>query len=197
MNREFQFKDTFAGSGEPFAARGDRGSGASGSVEDLEDLVREGVVKWFRSDKGYGFVALSGGAEDAFLHLKALRAFGCESAAPGAKIKGVVQQGARGMQVTRVLAIEEPSAAHLSFGPHGGRREGRDLSSAVDLTGRVKWFDDVRGFGFVASDDFGRDVFVHCTVLGAAGLARLDQGQTVSMRVIETPKGREAVQVSL
>ena len=77
------------------------------------------------------------------------------------------------------------------------RRGERDLSSAVDLTGTVKWFDDVRGFGFVASDDFGRDVFVHCSVLGRSGVSRLDQGQTVSMRVIETPKGREAVQVVL
>jgi len=196
MNREFQFKDTFAETGEASAA-GDSCNGASGSAEDFEEFVREGVVKWFRSDKGYGFVALGGGAVDAFLHLKALRAFGCESAAPGAKIKAVVEHGARGMQVTRVLAIEESSTGHLPFGARSGRRDMRDLSSAVDLTGRVKWFDDVRGFGFVASDDFGRDVFVHCTVVDAAGLARLDQGQTVSMRVIETPKGREAVQVSL
>jgi CspA family cold shock protein len=197
MNREFQFQDTLAESAEAFTASGDGCTGASGSADDFEGIVHEGVVKWFRSDKGYGFVALSGGAEDAFLHLKALRAFGRESAAPGAKIKAVVERGARGMQVTRVLAIEESSASHLYFGVRSGRRDVRDLSSAVDLTGRVKWFDDVRGFGFVASDDFGRDVFVHCTVLDAAGLARLDQGQVVSMRVIETPKGREAVHVSL
>jgi CspA family cold shock protein len=40
-------------------------------------------------------------------------------------------------------------------------------------------------------------VFVHCSVLGPAGLSRLDEGQTVTMRVIETPKGREAIEVSL
>lgn len=192
MNSEFE-SNLLVESGAPFSAvkelRSDGGSG-----EDSEGLVREGVVKWFRIDKGYGFVALSG-TEDAFLHLKALRAFGREDTTPGAKIKVVVEHGARGIQVTRVLAIED--APQLSFAPRGGRRAPRDLSSAVDLTGTVKWFDDVRGFGFVASDDFGRDVFVHCTVLGAAGLGSLDQGQSVSMRVIETPKGREAVQVSL
>ena len=37
-----------------------------------------------------------------------------------------------------------------------------DLSSTMEITGKVKWFDDVRGFGFVAGDDFGRDIFVHC-----------------------------------
>lgn len=195
MSSAFEFKEVF--SGGSFAADGedlgpDPEVGVAG--EDLEDFACEGVVKWFRSDKGYGFVALSDRTEDAFLHLKALRAFGRESATPGAKIKVVVEQGARGVQVTRVLAIEE--VPQFSF-PSRGRREVRDVSSAVDLTGRVKWFDDVRGFGFVASDDYGRDVFVHCTVLGAAGVGRLDQGQTVSMRVIETPKGREAIQVSL
>ena len=193
MNRECEIEDVFVWGGEPFAGGDRERSGATGSVEILDELARDGVVKWFRSDKGYGFVALSGGTGDAFLHLKSLRAVGRESAAPGAKVRVVVEQGARGMQVTRVLAIEETSAARSA----SSRRGERDLSSAIDLTGRVKWFDDVRGFGFVASDDFGRDVFVHCTVLGAAGLARLDQGQTVSMRVVETPKGREAVRVSL
>jgi CspA family cold shock protein len=63
-----------------------------------------------------------------------------------------------------------------------------DPTTAIDLTGKVKWFDGSRGFGFVASDDLGRDVFVHSSVLGAAGVTKLAEGQTVSMRVVETPK---------
>ena len=70
-----------------------------------------------------------------------------------------------------------------------------DPSSAFDLTGKVKWFDDARGFGFVASDDFGRDVFVHSTTLCASGVSGLFEGQAVSMRVVETPKGREAIAI--
>jgi len=203
MNRDWEFEAPFGVSGDAFAA-GDRqrreehapvdGSGSHGPS-------REGVVKWFRSDKGYGFVALTGGEGDAFLHLKALRAFGRESAAPGAKISVVVDEGPRGMQVTRVVDIDEacaaPASGSFSSSARIHRRADRDVSSAIDLTGRVKWFDGVRGFGFVASDDFGRDVFVHCSVLGPAGLSRLDEGQTVTMRVIETPKGREAIEVSL
>jgi CspA family cold shock protein len=65
------------------------------------------------------------------------------------------------------------------------------------LTGKVKWFDDVRGFGFVASDDFGRDVFVHSTTLAGSGVISLSEGQAVSMRVVETPKGREAIAVTI
>ena len=164
-------------------------------------MHREGVVKWFRSDKGYGFVALGGGMGDAFLHLKTLRAIGRDSAAPGARISVVIDEGPRGTQVTRVVDIDEASSPPLggSFAcaARANRRADRDIPSAIDLTGRVKWFDDVRGFGFVASDDFGRDVFFHCSVLGPVGVSRLDQGQPVTMRVIETPKGREAIEISV
>ena len=75
------------------------------------------------------------------------------------------------------------------------RRSTIDPSAAFDLTGKVKWFDDARGFGFIASDDFGRDVFVHSTTLGACGVSGLFEGQQVSMRVVETPKGREAIEI--
>ena len=86
----------------------------------------------------------------------------------------------------RVVDIDEAGAAPRA-----------DVSSAIDLTGTVKWFDRVRGFGFVASDDFGRDIFVHASALGPAGVLRIGEGQKVTMRVIEMPKGREAIEISL
>ena len=72
-----------------------------------------------------------------------------------------------------------------------------DPSTAVSVSGKVKWFDDAKGFGFVASDDGGKDVFVHISVLGPAGISHLAEGQHVNMRVVDTPKGREAISLSL
>jgi len=166
------------------------------------ERITDGIVKWFRSDKGYGFVQLAGGEGDAFLHLKALRAYGRDTAAAGANLRAVVDGGPRGMQVTRIIDMNESGAVAAvtrSFSGSGrpSRCPDRDRASAVQLTGRVKWFDGVRGFGFVAGDDFGRDVFVHCSVLRPAGVSGLDQGQTVTMRVVETTKGREAIEISL
>ena len=177
-------------------------AGEFAAVASSSGTVTEAVVKWFRSDKGYGFVVLAGGRRDAFLHLKTLRASGRETASIGAKLRVVVDEGPRGPQVTRVIDIDDSCAAPpaergFSSGPRAFRRRDRDHSSTVELTGRVKWFDAVRGFGFVAGDDFGRDVFVHSSTLGPAGLSILAQGQVVTMRVIETPKGREAVEISL
>jgi cold shock CspA family protein len=55
----------------------------------------------------------------------------------------------------------------------------------------------IRGLGFVVGDDGGKDVFVHITVVERSGLATLGEGQRVSMKVVTTPKGREAVSVTL
>jgi len=178
------------------------------------------TVKWFKGEKGYGFVELADGAGDAFLHANALQASGHESVPAGAKLVVQVGQGAKGAQVTRVLEVDTANivaparAPRPGFGdrPGGGggfggggagggfdrapRRAAPDPSTAVPLAGKVKWFDETKGFGFVASEDGGKDVFVHISVLGAAGITRLTEGQPVMMKVVNTPKGREAISIS-
>ena len=158
-------------------------------------LTVEATVKWFNVEKGYGFVELTGGRGDALVHLKTLRQIGRETLPSGAKLRAVVRSGSRGAQVVRVIEVDATTAIERPDRPP--RRPAPDASTAVDLTGRVKWFDGARGFGFVASDDLGKDVFVHSSVLGAAGLSSLADRQPVSMRVVETSKGREAIAISL
>jgi cold shock protein len=163
----------------------------------------DAVVKWFKADKGYGFVELANGQGDAFLHVNALHASGHDSVPPGAKLRVQVGAGAKGAQVTRVLEVDTAGAVERapqrSFGdsPRPPRRVAPDPSTAVSVAGKVKWFDDAKGFGFVASDDGGKDVFVHISILGPAGVTHLAEGQSVNMRVVDTPKGREAVSLSI
>ncbi len=179
-------------------------SGGSRDVvaASVEDSAVEATVRWFRTERGYGFVELPEGRGDAFLHLNALRPVGRESLPTGAKLRVIVGLGPKGAQVTRVVEVDASSIVESSVRSFaaGARTQGRrapDASAAVDLTGRVKWFDGVRGFGFVASDDFGKDVFVHCSILRPTGVLRLAEGQAVAMRVVDTPKGREAIEISL
>src|SRR5450631_4456822 len=70
----------------------------------------DAVVKWFKGDKGFGFVELSNGSGDAFLHIGALQAAGYESVPPGAKLKVNVSTGAKGAQVTRVIEVDTAGA---------------------------------------------------------------------------------------
>ena len=168
----------------------------------------DATVKWFKGDKGFGFVELANGTGDAFLHIGALQSAGYETVPPGSKLKVLVGQGMKGAQVTRVLEVDTSTAVEQrprSFdggdrGDRGGPRAPRrmpDPSTATELAGTVKWFDDTKGFGFVASNDGGKDVFVHISVLRPSGIASLPEGQAVQMRVVETPKGREAVSIDL
>ena len=167
-----------------------------------EGSAVDAIVKWFRTDRGYGFVELPDGRGDAFLHLNALRPAGRESLPTGAKLRVVVGLGPKGAQVTKVVEVDassivEPTRRSFAAGARAQSRGSAGASAAVDLTGKVKWFDDVRGFGFVTGDDFGKDVFVHCSILRPAGVSRLAEGQAVAMRVVDTPKGREAIEISL
>ena len=167
----------------------------------------DATVKWFKADKGFGFVELENGQGDAFLHVNALHSAGHESVPPGSKLKVVVGQGMKGAQVTRVVEVdtstasEAPRAPRSFDSPRGGAggapRRTPDASQAIELMGKVKWFDDAKGFGFVASDDGGKDVFVQISVLRPAGIQSLAEGQAVAMRVVDTPKGREAVSIEL
>jgi CspA family cold shock protein len=169
------------------------------AVLDGDSVV--GIVKWFRADKGYGFIDLGDGQGDVFLHAKVLRGCrGLETAPLGATIHLVMEDGPRGRQATRVLDVDASTSTvavrAVRPEPAEASRRKYDLASTTELTGKVKWFDDVRGFGFVAGDDFGRDVFVHCSIFHRTGVARLAEGQAVAMRVIETVRGREAVEIT-
>jgi cold shock protein len=164
--------------------------------------VIEATVKWFNAEKGFGFAELADGSGDAFLHIAAVQAAGRESVQPGAKLKAHVSQGAKGPQITRVVEVDETNvvAPPPRRTMHGGTGQGRrlaDPSTAVEMAGTVKWFNAEKGFGFVACDDGGKDVFLHVSVLGRSGLDHLAEGQRVSMGVVDTPKGREAVSVAL
>jgi CspA family cold shock protein len=172
-------------------------SAASGPAVDA-------VVKWFKSDKGFGFVELGDGTGDAFLHVAVLQAAGHDAVDPGTKLSVQVGEGQKGRQVTAVLSVDASTAsAAPRSGPRppsrGGSfgRERPDPATAEPLEGTVKWFNPDKGFGFVAGEDGGKDVFVHVSIVERAGLRGLDEGQRLAMKVVKTQKGREAVSLTL
>lgn len=154
-----------------------------------------GHVKWFDPTKGFGFVVAEDGGPDILLHANVLRNFGQSSVADGAGVEVSVQDTARGAQATAVHSIAPPEGDDQPL----VELAGADLPALSDVPlepARVKWFDKAKGFGF--ANVFGRsgDVFLHIEVLRRSGLADLQPGEAVGLRVVEGKRGRMAQQVT-
>jgi cold shock protein len=155
-----------------------------------------GVVKWFSPEKGFGFVALSDGSGDAFLHGSVLAQSGIGAVQPGDTLEVCVGPGHKGPHVAEVLSLHSSTAV-----PSASRRSSAQATtsngSSVEMTGTVKWFNADRGYGFITPNGGGEDVFVHVSALERSGIEGLSEGQTVVLDVVEGRKGPEATRVRL
>jgi cold shock protein len=159
----------------------------------------EAKVKWFNASKGFGFITPSDGSQDAFLPMAVLRRAGYEDVREGASVICEVGVGAKGPLVTSVLNVDSSTATAPS-GAGGGFDRGFDRRvprPATTLEGAVKWFEADKGYGFIAPDGGGKDVFIHVTALRRSGVAALDPGQRVRVEVVDGKKGLEAERVTL
>lgn len=159
---------------------------------------RAGSVKWFDSTKGFGFITDNEGGRDILLHANVLRNFGHSSVMEGAWIEVAVAETPRGLQAAEIMTLAppkiDPEVAVRAVASDSIDIE--RIASDDPLTpARVKWFDKVKGFGFVNLFGSAEDVFVHMEVLRAYGLAELVQGEAVCVRTAQGPRGRMAVEV--
>jgi CspA family cold shock protein len=128
---------------------------------------------------------------DAFLHAAVLDRNGVQHVEPGATLEVRVGSGQRGPQVTEVLNVDSSTATPSR--PRQSGYEQAPLVASSQEQGAVKWYNELKGFGFIALDGGGKDVFVHASALKHSGLAGLDEGQRVVVDIAEGRKGPEAV----
>jgi CspA family cold shock protein len=152
-------------------------------------------VKWFNASKGFGFVTPDDGSQDAFLPMAILRRAGYEDVREGASVTCEVAAGPKGPLVTSVLNVDNSTAASSPGGAGGTDRRGPRAATTIE--GAVKWFEAEKGYGFIAPDGGGKDVFIHITALRRSGVAALDPGQRVKVEVVEGKKGLEAERITL
>ena len=158
-----------------------------------------GKVKWYNALKRYGFVELSDGSGDAFLHASALAGISVDALQPGVTIEFRTAPAQRGPQVTEVISVDSSTAAP----PRSPRERFRSpsdrqpLEASVQEMGTVKWYNAAKGFGFIVLDGGGNDVFVHVSALQRAGIMSLNEGQRVFVGVAEGQKGPEAASIQV
>jgi cold shock protein len=167
---------------------------------------RQAKVKWFDGEKGFGFVELTDGSGEAFLHISVVEGAGHTALESGTTLTVRVGQGAKGPQITEITAVDastaepSPSRGPPRFGsrppPSRERSFDRPTGPAEEVDGQVKWYDPKKGFGFVAVDG-SKDVFIHRSVLAREGINELAEGQRIHMKVVPGAKGLEAVGLSL
>lgn len=154
-----------------------------------------GQVKWFDPAKGFGFVVADEGGPDILLHANVLRNFGQSSVADSARVHILVQETERGVQAVEVLKIEPPEGTEGIPLADFAEIDPELIRAAPLEPARVKWFDKAKGFGFANVFGRGEDVFVHIEVLRRSGLADLQPGEALAIRVIDGKRGRMATEV--
>jgi CspA family cold shock protein len=171
--------------------------------------MANGIVKFFNSAKGFGFIAPDDGGSDVFVHVSAVERSGLDGLNEGDKVAYEIEQDRRSGKLAAVdlqyLGGGEapPRSPRPGGGGGGGPSRGFDRAprgapprgggggggggggrvAAGSGAGVVKWFNSQKGFGFIQPNDGGGDVFVHISAVEQAGLRGLDEGQAVSYDV--------------
>lgn len=152
-----------------------------------------GSVKWFDPSKGYGFIVPDEGFPDILLHVTCLRRGGFQTVGEGARVVCDVVRGAKGLQAFRIRSLDDSTAIRPSQLP---QRTHVVVSAESDWEeATVKWFNRLRGFGFLTRGPQTPDIFVHMEILRRWGFTELRPGQTVYVRYGRGPNGLIAVEL--
>ena len=175
----------------------------------------KGIVKFFNGQKGFGFIQVDGRPDDVFVHISAVEQAGLAGLAEGQPLEfQLVERGGK-VSATDLVIDGEPMAvseraprpdrpafdrARAPRGDDRGGFRGGDRDSAPRgpqrestgerANGTVKFFNDMKGFGFVQRDDGGEDVFVHISALERSGMGQVTQGDRLSFDIEIDRRGK-------
>ncbi len=190
--------------------------------KSISQASAKGKVKWFNATKGYGFITLDNGG-DAFCHASALQATGHADVQPGTTIICDLADSQRGLQVVAVHSVDVTTAEAPSRGPRrdsfggggdrfgggggfggggysgGGYGGGRDNNapSGPMVEGKVKFFNDQKGFGFVMPDSGSGDIYLHASALRRSGVQAVEPEQRIRYSTRQGNKGVEVDKVEI
>ncbi len=164
----------------------------------------KGIVKFFNAQKGFGFVVRDDGGEDVFVHISAVEQAGLTGLAEGQPISFTLVDRGGKVSASDIEIEGEPLPVPASApreerggfgndrgGAGGGGRPQRQLTGEKS-TGVVKFFNAMKGFGFIQRDDGQPDAFVHISAVERAGMNSLNEGDRVGFDVEVDNRGKFA-----
>ncbi|HEX8055025.1 MAG TPA: cold-shock protein, partial [Novosphingobium sp.] len=164
--------------------RGGGGGGGGGGMPAQVVGQGKGVVKFFNSGKGFGFIQRDEGGEDVFVHISAVERAGLEGLAEGQQLEfTLVDRGGKIsasdlVVVGDVIPVEKREAAPQ-----------RSLTGEK-ATGTVKFFNSMKGFGFITRDDGQPDAFVHISAVERSGMSGLNEGDRLEFDIEVDRRGK-------
>lgn len=174
---------------------GFRGGGGGGGFRGGGDrmpaqIVGEGkgVVKFFNGQKGFGFIVRDDGGEDVFVHISAVEQAGLTGLAEGQPLSfNLVDRNGK-VSASDLVIEGDPLPVPENTGRGGPQRE----LTGEKASGTVKFFNSMKGFGFIQRDDGQPDAFVHISAVERAGMPTLNEGDRLNFELEVDRRGKHA-----
>ena len=173
------------GGGGGFGAPRSGGGGGGDRGGMPAQVVGEGtgVVKFFNAAKGFGFIQQDQGGEDVFVHISSVERAGLEGLAEGQQLKFTLVDRGGKVSASDLEAVGDVIAVEKKEAPQ------RELTGER-ATGTVKFFNGMKGFGFITRDDGQPDAFVHISAIERSGMSGLNEGDRLEFDIEVDRRGK-------